>query len=277
MTEQVWFVTGATSGFGRAITEAAAAAGDTVIAAGRRTQRLRELETAHPKHVEALPLDVTDLPAARTAVDDVIARHGRIDVLVNSAGHGQVGAAEETTEEELRSLFEIHFFAAAELTRAVLPSMRARRSGAIVQLSSMGGMLTYPGYAAYCATKFALEGWSQALAAEVAPLGIRVLIVEPGAFRTELHGSAGVESAELADYADTVGPTRQTNRGYDGRQPGDPAKAAAAIRAALAADEPPAHLALGADAVDEIRKHLTSLLDGLDRWEWMSRGTDIDS
>lgn len=278
MTErQVWFVTGATSGFGRAFTEAAVTAGDTVIAAGRRAERLKEIETAYPDGVETLQLDVTDLPAARAAVDEVLARHGRIDVLVNSAGHGQVGAAEETTEDELRSLFELHFFAAAELTRAVLPTMRARRSGAIVQMSSMGGVLTYPGYAAYCATKYALEGWSQALAAEVAPLGIRVLIVEPGAFRTELHSSSGVESAEIADYADTVGPTRAMNRGFDGRQPGDPAKAAAAIRHALTADEPPRNLALGNDAVDEIRRHLSEMLDGLAKWESLSRGTDIDS
>jgi len=273
--QRVWFVTGATSGFGRAIAEAAVAAGDVVVGTGRRVERLADLVTQHPDQVEARQLDVTDLAAARAAVADVEARYGRIDVLVNNAGHGQVGAAEETTEDELRSLFELHFFAAAELTRAVLPGMRARRSGAIVQMSSMGGQVTYPGFAAYCATKFALEGWSQALALEVAPLGIDVLIVEPGAFRTELAGSGSVESAEIADYAATVGPTRKMNRNFDGNQPGDPAKAAAAILTALGADRPPLRLALGDDAVDAIREHLHSVVDELSAWEPVSRDTKL--
>lgn len=212
---RVWFVTGATSGLG-AITEAAAAAGDVVIGLDRRPIQLQDLAAAFPDRVEPLGLDVTDLPSARAAVADVLQRYGRIDVLVNNAGRGQVGAAEETTESELRSLFELHFFAAAELTGAVLPAMRARRSGAIVQMSSMGGLVTYPGFGAYCATKFALEGYSQALAAEVRPLGINVLLVEPGAFRTGLAGATTVESAEIADYADTVGATRQMNRDFDG-------------------------------------------------------------
>src|SRR3954451_6306741 len=271
--QRVWFVTGATSGFGRAIAEAAVAAGDVVVGTGRRVERLDDLVARHPDQVEARTLDVTDLAAARAAIADVEARYGRVDVLINNAGHGQVGAAEETTEDELRSLFELHFFAAAELTRAVLPGMRARRSGAIVQMSSMGGQVTYPGFAAYCATKFALEGWSQALAAEVAPLGIDVLIVEPGAFRTELAGSGSVESAEIADYAETVGPTRKMNRNFDGTQPGDPAKAAAAILSALAAERPPLRLALGDDAVDAIREHLRSVGEELSAWEAVGRDT----
>jgi len=274
-SERVWFVTGATSGFGRAIAEAAAAAGDVVVATGRRVERLDDLVAAHPDQVEARALDVTDLAAARAAIADVEARYGRIDVLVNNAGHGQVGAAEETTEDELRSLFELHVFAAVELTRAVLPGMRSRRSGAIVQMSSMGGQVTYPGFSAYCATKFALEGWSQALALEVAPLGIDVLIVEPGSFRTDLFGGGMVESAEIDDYAATVGPTREMGRSAAGTQPGDPAKAAAAILAALAADRPPLRLALGDDAVDAIREHLQSVSDELAAWEKVSRDTSL--
>jgi NAD(P)-dependent dehydrogenase (short-subunit alcohol dehydrogenase family) len=273
--QRVWFVTGATSGFGRAIVEAAVAAGDVVVGTGRRVERLDELVARHPDQVEAMRLDVTDLAAARAAVADVEARYGRIDVLVNNAGHGQVGAAEETTEDELRSLFELHFFAAVELTRAVLPGMRARRSGAVVQMSSMGGQVTYPGFSAYCATKFALEGWSQALALEVAPLGIDVLVVEPGAFRTELFGAGIVESAEIPDYASTVGPTREMSRTSGGSQPGDPVKAAAAIMTALAADRPPLRLALGDDAVDAIREHLHAVSDELAAWEAVGRDTRL--
>jgi len=273
--ERVWFVTGATSGFGRAIAEAAVAAGDVVVGTGRRVERLDDLVARYPDQVEALALDVTDLAAARAAVADVESRYGRIDVLVNNAGHGQVGAAEETTEDELRSLFELHFFAAASLTRAVLPGMRARRSGAIVQMSSMGGQVTYPGFSAYCATKFALEGWSQALALEVAPLGIDVLIVEPGSFRTDLFGGGMLESAEIADYAPTVGPTREMSRTSAGSQPGDPAKAAAAILTALGADRPPLRLALGDDAVDAIREHLRAVGDELTAWEAVGRDTKL--
>ena len=274
-SRRVWFVTGATSGFGRAIAEAAVAAGDVVIGAGRRTGPLDDLVAAHPDQVEARQLDVTDVPAARAAIAEVEARYGRIDVLVNNAGRGQVGAAEETTEQELRGLFELHFFAATELARAVLPGMRARRTGAIVQMSSMGGQVTYPGFAAYCATKFALEGWSEALAAEVRPLGIDVLIVEPGSFRTELAGASTIESAEIADYAPTVGPTREMNRAVHGNQPGDPARASAAILHALDSDQPPLRLALGDDAIDAIRDHLRGVDRELTAWETLGRATKL--
>ena len=204
---RVWLVTGASSGFGRAITEAAVEAGDVVVATARRTDPLEELVKARPDQVEALALDVTDTDAAASTVAAIQARYGRIDVLVNNAGRGQVGAAEETTEAELRDLFDLHLHGPAALVRAVLPGMRERVSGAIVQMSSFGGQVAYPGFSAYCATKFALEGYSEALAAEVAPLGIRVLIVEPGAFRTSFSGGGLHESEAMDAYADTVGPT----------------------------------------------------------------------
>ncbi|NEA47338.1 SDR family NAD(P)-dependent oxidoreductase, partial [Streptomyces sp. SID10815] len=230
---KVWLITGASSGFGRAITEAALAAGDVVVGAVRRTEDLDDLVAARPDQVEALRLDVTDTAAAETAVRDVLGRHGRIDVLVNNAGRTHVGAFEETTEQELRALFDVHVFGPAALTRAVLPSMRARRSGAIVQMSSMGGQLSFAGFAAYSATKFALEGLSEALADEVEEYGVKVLIVEPGAFRTSLFGTgrAGV-SADSGVYAKVAG-TRAAVAGGDGGQPGDPAKAAALVLAAL--------------------------------------------
>src|ERR1700691_6473302 len=255
---RVWLITGASSGFGRAITEAAVAADDTVIATARNTEVLSDITAAHPGQVEAVALDVTDTAAITAAVQDVIARHGRIDVLVNNAGRGHVGAAEETSDAELRSLFDVHVFGPAALVKAVLPHMRERRSGAIVQISSMGGQLSFAGFSAYSATKFALEGMSEALADEVRPLGIKVLIVEPGAFRTALFSNIS-SSAQIADYAATVGPTRHMIETGNGTQPGDPAKAAAAILTALDSEPTPLRLPLGDDAVDGILGHLDSV------------------
>ncbi|GAA2791381.1 oxidoreductase [Saccharopolyspora taberi] len=269
---KVWLVTGANSGFGRAITEAAVEAGDVVIATARRVAALDDLVTAHPDQVEALPLDVTDQKSIDAAVEDVVTRHGRIDVLVNNAGRTHVGAVEESTDEELRSLFDVHFFGPAALVRAVVPHMRTRRSGAIVQLSSMGGQLSFAGFGAYSATKFALEGLSEALADEVRPFGIKVLIVEPGAFRTGLFTN-GSASEPSTTYADTVGQTRAMIESSNGSQPGDPTKAAAAILAALEADDTPLRLPLGSDAVDAITGHLDSVRAELDAWEGISRGT----
>jgi NAD(P)-dependent dehydrogenase (short-subunit alcohol dehydrogenase family) len=253
------------------------AAGDVVVGAVRRPETLEDLVAAHPDQVEAVRLDVADTTAARGVVDDVVARHGRIDVLVNNAGRGHVGAAEETTDAELRSLFDVHVFGPAALVRAALPHLRARRSGAIVQISSMGGQLSFAGFAAYSATKFALEGYSEALAQEVAPHGIKVLVVEPGAFRTGLFGS-GTESAEVPDgaYAETVGATRRMIADGHGAQPGDPAKAAAAILTALDAPEPPLRLALGADAIDAISAHLDGVRAELGAWENVGRDTALD-
>jgi NAD(P)-dependent dehydrogenase (short-subunit alcohol dehydrogenase family) len=272
---RVWLITGASSGFGRAIAEAAVAADDTVVATARNAAVLSGLAAAHPGQVEALPLDVTDTAAIGPAVQDVIDRHGRIDVLVNNAGRGHVGAAEETSDDELRSLFDVHVFGPAALTRAVLPYMRARHSGSIVQMSSMGGQMSFAGFSAYSATKFALEGMSEALADEVRPLGIRVLIVEPGSFRTGFFGST-CDSDQIADYSATVGPTRQMILASDGRQPGDPAKAAAAIITAIDAPETPLRLPLGDDAVDAISGHLDSVRAELAAWEKISRGTRLD-
>ncbi|MFI0240513.1 oxidoreductase [Streptomyces sp. NPDC016845] len=274
---KVWLVTGASSGFGRAITEAAVAAGDIVVAASRRTAPLDDLVAAHPDQVETLSLDVTDIAAAQAAVDGVAARHGRIDVLVNNAGRGMVGAVENSTDDELRSLMDVHFFGPAALTRAALPHMRRRESGAIVQLTSMGGRFAFAGVGAYCATKFALEGLSEALAAEVAPYGIRVLIVEPGAFRTGFADAAALRPSAGPDtYQDTVGPVLSGLPGGSGAEPGDPAKAAAAILTALDADEPPLRLPLGNDAADAITEHLDHARTELSSWDKLIRSTDFD-
>ncbi|MFZ3562622.1 oxidoreductase [Streptomyces sp. BH055] len=274
---RVWLVTGASSGFGRAITEAAVAAGDVVVAAARRTAPLDDLVAAHPDQVETLALDVTAVGDVRAAVDGVADRHGRIDVLVNNAGRGMVGAVEEASDAELRDLMDLHFFGPAALTRAVLPHMRGRGSGTIVQLTSMGGRFAFAGVGAYCATKFALEGLSEALAAEVAPLGIRVLIVEPGAFRTGFAGSADLTPVSTLDaYQDTVGPVLSALPGGSGQEPGDPAKAAAAILTAVDADEAPLRLPLGNDAVDAIAAQLDGSRAELTAWEKLARSTDFD-
>jgi len=274
---RVWLVTGAGSGFGRAITDAAAAAGDFVVATARRPETLRDIVEAHPGLVEAVALDVTDAIACGNAIDEAVARQGRIDVLVNNAGHGQVGAVEETTEAELRDLFEVHFFGPVALTRAALPHMRARGAGAIVMMSSFGGQVSYPGFSAYCATKFALEGLSEALAAEVAPQGIRVLVVEPGAFRTSFSGGSLHESRAIPAYEGTVGPTRSMIKGIDGTQPGDPAKAAQAILTALDAPDAPLRLPLGDDAVDGVLAHLESVRSEVLWWEAVARSTAYDA
>jgi NAD(P)-dependent dehydrogenase (short-subunit alcohol dehydrogenase family) len=277
VTDQVWFVTGASSGFGRAIAEAALQEGDTVVAAVRRTAALDDLVAAYPGRVDPVALDVTDGSAIAAAVDGVLERHGCVDVLVNNAGRTQVGAVEETTDAELRGLFDLHFFGPAALTRALLPHMRERGSGAVVMMSSVGGQVAPPGFGAYSATKFAVEALAEALAAEVAPFGIKVLVVEPGAFRTNLFGpGAAVMSEENKAYADTAGQTRRMVESGDGSQPGDPAKAARAILAALAAEKSPLRLPLGGDSVEAITDHLDGVRTELTTWEKVSRGTDFD-
>ncbi|MER7402210.1 oxidoreductase [Streptomyces sp. NPDC000070] len=273
---KVWLITGASSGFGRAIAEAALAEGDVVVGAARRPEALDDLVAAHPDQVEALRLDVADTGAAEAAVRDVVARHGRIDVLVNNAGRTHVGAFEENTDAELRELFDVHVFGPAALVRAVLPHMREQRSGAIVQMSSVGGQGSFAGFSAYSGTKFALEGMSEALADEVQEFGIKVLIVEPGAFRTALFDTSRAgASADSGVYA-KVSQTRGYVAGGDGTQPGDPAKAAAVILAALNAERTPLRLPLGEDSVTTILGHLDQVREEVLAWEKHTRATAFD-
>jgi NAD(P)-dependent dehydrogenase (short-subunit alcohol dehydrogenase family) len=272
---RVWFITGASSGFGRAIAQAALGRGDSVVVSARSSERLIELAT--DGRVLPVSMDVTDGGQRERAVREALERFGRIDVLVNNAGRTQVGAVEETTDAELRALFELHFFAPVALLRAILPQMRAQGGGAIVQMSSVGGQTTAPGFGAYCATKFALEGLTQALADEVATFGIRTLIVEPGAFRTGLfRADAAYLSAATPEYAGTVGVTRDYVSTGDGSQLGDPAKAAQAILTALDAEDPPLRLVLGGDAIDNIRARLDQLSAELGQWEALGRDTAFD-
>ncbi|WP_330454998.1 MULTISPECIES: oxidoreductase [unclassified Streptomyces] len=274
---RVWLITGASSGFGRSIAAAALAAGDTVVATARRPEALDDLVAAHPDRAVAVQLDVTDTARIADVVADTVLWYGRIDVVVNNAGMGLVGAVEETSDRELRDLMDLHFFGPAALVRAVLPHMRRNGSGAVVQMSSMGGRFTFPGVGGYSATKFALEGLSEALAAEVAPHGIKVLIVEPGSFRTGFAGGGALrQSAPLDAYADSVGPVRSGLPDSDGKQEGDPDKAAAAILTALAAEDTPLRLPLGNDATDAVLGALDAARTEVLAWEKVSRSTGFD-
>ncbi|TQS40474.1 SDR family NAD(P)-dependent oxidoreductase [Cryptosporangium phraense] len=264
-----WLITGCSSGFGRALTLAALDRGDRVMATARRPSDL-----AFPgDQVRTFPLDVTDPDAPQRAVDATVDAFGRLDVVVNNAGFATVGAVEETTMDELRETMEVMFFGAVAVTKAAVPVLRAQGRGAIVQISSMGGQLSFAGVGAYSAAKFALEGLSEALAAELAPHGVRVMIVEPGAFRTELNGSRMIAAAPLDAYRDTAGVTRENLAADDGKQPGDPAKAARIIVDLVHGDEAPLRLPLGRDAVDALRAHRTRLADDLARWEHLSVAT----
>jgi len=273
---RVWLITGCSAGFGREIALAALAAGDRVLATARRPETLTDLRDRGGDRLRTAALDVTDAGQIEAAVKTALEEFGRIDVVVNNAGTGSVGAVEELTVEELRALMEVMFFGAVAVTKAVLPHLRAQGSGAIVQISSMGGQLSPPGYGAYCAAKFALEGISEALAAEVAPFGVQVLIVEPGAFRTEFGGGRMHRSRTIDAYAVSTGGTREAVENMDGTQPGDPAKAAAAIVRAVGSADAPLRLALGEDAVEAIRAHHEAVAADLAAWEEVSRATALD-
>jgi NAD(P)-dependent dehydrogenase (short-subunit alcohol dehydrogenase family) len=268
--QRTWLITGSSRGFGRALAVAALAAGDRVVATARHTEALEDLIASAPERSLAVALDVTDRAQVDAAVDAAISRFGAIDVLVNNAGLASVGAVEELDDAQHRSLMETMYFAPIALIQAVLPGMRTRRTGTIVQMSSMGGQVSMPGFGAYCAAKFGLEAISEALAGEVAPFGIRVLIVEPGAFATSFGGGRAQVSPDTGHYDTTVGPQRAAVQGMDGSQPGDPDRAAAAILKALDSPEPPLRLALGADAIEFIAATLDARRAELDRWSALS-------
>jgi NAD(P)-dependent dehydrogenase (short-subunit alcohol dehydrogenase family) len=272
--EQVWFITGASAGFGRALAEAVIARGSKVVVAARRRAALEDLASRAPDRVLALPLDVTDAAPRTAAVAHAIARFGRIDVLANIAGRGSLGAVEEFAPEQLRAQMELNFFAAAELTRAVLPQMRTQRSGHVLNLTSIGGLISIGGFGAYCASKFALEAWSEALADEVAGFGIAVTLVEPGNFRTEFAGDANMRPAQsLPDYRPVIAPIEDFLYGQDGRQPGDPAKAAAAMIAVVEDQTPPRRLVLGADAYDVLDRTLAARAADIARYRDLGEAT----
>lgn len=270
---KVWFITGTSSGFGEAIAREALARGDRVVATARDPKALAELVALAPERVHAVRLDVTKPAEIEAAVAAALSHFGAVDVLVNNAGFSIVGAVEETSDADLRATLEPMFFGPIGLVRALLPHMRARKTGTVVQITSVGGVITAPGFGAYCAAKHALEAVSESLAAEVAPLGLRVLIVEPGAFRTRLFGSAFRTMPAMPEYEDTVGPTRKYAATSDGAQGGDPEKAAKAVVDAVNAGAPGLRLPLGADAVKSIREKLARVSDDVNRTEKIAIAT----
>lgn len=275
-SNRVWLITGCSAGFGRELALAALAAGDKVMATARDLDQLGDLVRAGAGRLRTAQLDVTRPEQVAAAVARTQREFGQLDVVVNNAGYGSVGAVEELDLADLRALLEVMFFGAVAVTKAVLPIMRRQGRGAIVQISSMGGQVTMPGFGGYCAAKAALEALSEALAAEVAPFGIRVLIVEPGAFRTEFGGHRLHRSRPIDAYEVSTGPTRAAVDAMDGTQPGDPAKAARAILTMLEEPRAPLRLALGNDAVDLIRAHHERLRADLAGWETLSRTMDLD-
>ncbi|MGV8874768.1 MAG: SDR family NAD(P)-dependent oxidoreductase [Rhodococcus sp. (in: high G+C Gram-positive bacteria)] len=271
-----WLVTGASSGLGRALTEAALASGDTVVAAMRRPERVHDLLAEHPRSLLPIAFDVRDTESAPAVVDAAIERFGRVDVLVNNGGVGQIGAAEEIDDGRLRDMLEQHIVGPAALTRAVLPGMRARGAGSIVQMSSQGGRISFPGAGSYSAGKFALEGWSEALAAEVAPFGIRVLIVEPSRFRTGFNSADVLELATpAAVYDNLLGDVRTDMLAADGRQEGDPARAARIIRELVTADSAPLRIPLGREAVRRLRESYRRELASLETHAHLAASADF--
>ena len=275
---KVWFITGASSGFGRELAEQVLAAGAAVVATARNPEQIADLQGKYPETALAVKLDVTDQGSVDAAVSAALARVGRVDVLVNNAGYGLAGGIEEATEAEFMPVFETNVFGLMRVTRALLPQFRKQRSGNIVNLSSIGGLIGSPGWGYYNASKFAVNGFSEALAAEMTPLGVHVTIVEPGPFRTDFLGRSGVEAAHrIADYDETAGKTRQYFHDQAGKQAGDPVKAVKAIIAAVEADRPPKHLVLGKLAYDRMQARVEQWKKDLAAWQETSLGADFDA
>ena len=247
---RTWLITGASRGFGRSLAEAVLESGDQVLATARRPEQLADLVTRYGALVRTAALDVTDAEAARAAVATAVEEFGRLDVVVNNAGFANSGPIEEMAEADFRGQFEANFFGVVNVTRAALPVLRAQRSGVFVQFSSVGGRVGgTPGMGAYQSAKFAVEGFSEVLAAEVAPFGVKVVIVEPGAFRTDWQGSSMELHAVGADYESTVGAMNTYRAENSDNQPGDPVRAARVIIDVVGHDDPPRRLLLGAQAV----------------------------
>ncbi|MDI1442672.1 oxidoreductase [Polyangium sp. 6x1] len=274
--KRVWFITGASRGIGAEITSAALAAGDDVVATARDPQRITE-RFGSSEALLPVALDVTSESSVALAVEAALARFGRIDVLVNNAGYGLIGAVEETSAEDVRRLYETNVFGLLSITRAVLPALRKQRSGHIMNLSSVGGYRSGPGFGVYCSTKFAVEGISEALHAELAPLGIAVTVLEPGYFRTEfLEAKSVVETnAAIADYADTAGKVRALAKSVSLQQPGDPARLARAVVDLSRAENPPLRLPLGSDTVAAIEAKNAFVTKELDAWRDVAISTDF--
>ncbi|REE04731.1 oxidoreductase [Citricoccus muralis] len=272
-----WLITGASSGLGAALARAVLHRGDNAVVTARNTEHLHDLTTAYPDTALAVPLEIGDHAQVVAAVDVATSRFGGVDVLVNNAGHGYRAAVEEAAVDEVDELFATNFFGPIDLIKQVLPQMRGRRSGAIVNVSSIGAPRYNPASGYYTATKAALEGVSDALRREVEPLGIRVLVLEPGAFRTDFSGRSLKQSRTvITDYADTAGKRRRENDTSHGTQPGDPDRAAQLIIDTVYAGQAPFRLLLGTDAISIVRDELQGRIDEIDAWADISRTTDFN-
>lgn len=272
---QRWLITGSSRGLGRALTQATLEAGHRVVATAREPSQLQELVERHGDAVRAVALDVTDPVAAEAAVEAAVEAFGGLDVLVNNAGYGDVGSVEDTTLEDFRRQIETNLFGTIIMTKAAIPLMREQRSGHFIQFSSVGGRVGAPGRSAYSAAKWGVEGFSEVLAQEMALIGVRVTIVEPGGFRTDFAGASTSLHEGRPEYDAVVGNAARMQRAYDGRQPGDPARAAQAILAIAGVDTPPLRLALGSDAVAAIERIEHARLEELARWRELSKSTDF--
>ncbi len=274
---KTWLITGVSSGLGRALAEAALARGDRVAGTVRREADRTRFEALAPERALGALLDVTDQAAIKAVVTSVEERTGGIDILVNNAGYGLVAAIEEARPSEIRAQFDVNVFGAIAMIQAVLPFMRARRKGHIVNITSVSGLATWVGTGIYCASKFALEAIGETLASEVAPLGLKVTNVEPGGLRTDFTGRSLVETDTLiADYEATAHESRRTIAAHRGHEPGDPHKAAAAILTAVDSDDPPLHLLLGSDAMLYAGTKLGALQAELAKWAPLTFSIDCD-
>jgi len=274
MPRKVWFITGASKGFGMELTKAALDAGDTVVATARNPKTMDDAFGKHDRLL-TLKLDVTSEQQAKDAVSAALKQFGQIDVLVNNAGRGLVGAVEEVTAQEVRAAFAVNVEGTLNVTRAALPSMRARKSGHILNLSSVGGFVSWPGWGIYCATKFMVEGFSEAMQAELKPLGIKLTIVEPGPFRTDFLDPSSLERTKnvISDYGETAGAAREWADTSHNAQPGDPAKAAAAMVKITKVENPPLRLQLGADCVAAVETKLELVKAELNQWRDLASST----
>lgn len=270
----VWFITGCSTGFGYDLARHVLASGYPAVITARNVDDLKKLEGVGDALM--LKLDVTEPAQIAAAVQAAHKRFGRIDVLVNNAGVGYLGAVEESEEEQVRWMFDVNVFGLGRMVQAVLPEMRQRRSGFIVNISSVGGISPFPTLGYYCASKFAVEGLSGSLAQEAEPLGIKVMLVEPSGFRTDWAGRSARESQlQIDDYAATAGAKRNQLRTFSGKQPGDPARAAQAIVQAVESANPPRHLLLGNAAFDLANARLDAMRKDFTAWESVTRGADF--
>jgi NAD(P)-dependent dehydrogenase (short-subunit alcohol dehydrogenase family) len=276
-TSRVWFITGASTGFGRLLAEEVLKRGERVIATARDIKKVDDLVEKYPETARAFSLDVTKPADISSVVAKAIPAFGQVDVLVNNAGYGVNGAIEEVSDEEFEHMFQTNIYGLIRTTRAFLPHFRERGSGSILNLSSIGGLLGMAGWGFYNTTKFAVEGFSEALAAEMKPLGVHVTVIEPGPFRTDFLGRSGkLAEKEIPTYNETAGKAREYLQSQSGKQPGDPQRAIEAMIQVVESPEPPVHLLLGKIALKRFRGKLADWNKELDAWESVTNGADFD-